>query len=102
MALGTYDSGKPGKLWEFVHSGKLRKNSGNLDITSGISIKKPTFVKSVKLNFSCFFIKYLVLQYLFAIEFSSMNQYNSIIQYKFKLGSVLICICCMGHSNRVI
>jgi len=36
---GAYNSGKPGKpekLREFVNSGKLRENSGNLKFTHGI------------------------------------------------------------------
>jgi len=36
---GAYNSGKPGKpgkLREFVNSGKLRKNSGNLMFSQGI------------------------------------------------------------------
>jgi len=35
---GAYNSGKPGKLREFVtsNSGKVRENSGNLKFTQGI------------------------------------------------------------------
>ena len=33
---GAYNSGKHGNLREFVHSGKLRENSGNLKFTQGI------------------------------------------------------------------
>jgi len=33
---GAYNSGKPGKLREFVHSGKVRENSGNLKFSQGI------------------------------------------------------------------
>jgi len=35
---GGYSSGKPGKLREFVHSGKLRENSGKLKDTQGIFV----------------------------------------------------------------
>jgi len=33
---GAYNSGKPGKLREFVNSGKLGENSGNFKFTQGI------------------------------------------------------------------
>jgi len=33
---GAYNSGKHGNLREFVNSGKLRENSGNLKFTQGI------------------------------------------------------------------
>ena len=33
---GAYNSGKPGNLREFVNSGKLRENSGNLKFTQKI------------------------------------------------------------------
>ena len=33
---GVYNSGKPGNLREFVNSGKLSENSGNLKFTQGI------------------------------------------------------------------
>ena len=39
LSQGAYNSGKPGKhgnLREFVHSGKLGENSGNLKFTQGI------------------------------------------------------------------
>jgi len=32
----AYNSGKPGNLREFVNSGKLRENLGNLKYTQGI------------------------------------------------------------------
>jgi len=35
---GAYSSGKPGKLREFVNSGKLRENSGKLKDTQGIFV----------------------------------------------------------------
>ena len=34
---GAYNSGKPGNLMEFVNSGKVRENSGNLKFTQGIT-----------------------------------------------------------------
>jgi len=33
---GAYKSGKPGNVREFVNSGKLWKNSGNLKFSQGI------------------------------------------------------------------
>jgi len=36
LAQGDYNSGKHGNLREFVNSGKLMENSGNLKFTQGI------------------------------------------------------------------
>ena len=39
----AYNSGKPGNLREFVNSGKLRANSGNLKYTQGIFVFQMLF-----------------------------------------------------------
>jgi len=35
---GAYNSGKPGKLGEFLYSGQLRENSGNFKFIPGIFV----------------------------------------------------------------